>query len=577
MAASAALLQTTEFSGSRSVLADRLEQARSKIEARFLEGGAALLSILDVLNKLIGSLDQATGSLDGEAADATMAELQQTVSRLSGLSGLETDRQARFREIAVGQRLLKPHIDEMQETLRYLRTFAVTAKIAGAGIADFAGFAEEILERIQFGTRQVTELAEKLQTVGKGLGPVMAKGETIIRSYEQTIPQIVTGLVGGGAEIGRHREMLVKRADEVRRIARGIQSKLATTLSAMQIGDITRQRIEHCQSSLSLLDDYLVSPQATGLTAVQRDSLASVIGELVSLQLTQSIDDFDRDTGKIVTTVASFRSDLAQIDALRRAMTDGDGDESDGAMRRLEAGVGAARHAVRDVEAVAGEAAKLSRTTAQTVGELVAGIGTVQLVRTDIHYMALNTNLRCGKIGDEGKAINVVTSELRNYAAKLDEAADKILVELQGLDAATGKLCAMDGEGDEASLDSRLENAMTRIRAVGDRMEEEMTLVADQSRAAIGEMDASLRRLDFQAELGEVLRACAEESLGYAGADLEPGLEAAFADLGSRIAKLYTMVSEREVHARVMGVAPPAETAAVATVLSDDDIEDALF
>jgi hypothetical protein len=577
VAVTAARLDIVPVSQGPGALVERMEIARSRIEERFLEGGAALLSILDVLNKLIGSLDQVTGSLDEETANATMAELEQTVARLSGLSGIEVGRQAGFKSLAGAERNLRPHAEDMQETLRYLRTFAVTAKIAGAGIADFAGFAEEILERIQEGTRQVDDFAKKLNLLGKGLGSVMVKGEKIVQSYDKTIPAIVTGLSNGGTEIGKQRKLLMERAESVRAIARGIQGKLASTLSAMQIGDITRQRIEHCQSSLKLLDEYLSSPEAASLTGAQRESLSAVIGQLVSMQLGQSIDDFDRDTGKIVATVVSFRSDLMQIDGLRRAITEGDDHGSDNAMRQLEGNVAAARTAVREIEAVAGEASELSRSTAATVDELVKGIGVVQLVRTDIHYMALNTNLRCGKIGEEGKAINVITAELRNYAAQLDETADKIMVELHTLEGAAQKLTAIEEAEAKDSLDLRLEKALDNIRLVGDRMDTEVKNLSEQSRTAVGDMDASLARLDFKAELGEVLRACAEESASAHHVEPVGGLDQALADLGGRIGRLYTMVSERELHAAVLGTAPPVETAVVASVMSDDDIDDALF
>ncbi|AYD03212.1 methyl-accepting chemotaxis sensory transducer [Neorhizobium sp. NCHU2750] len=576
MAVAAILANEMEIS-SGSALVERMETARARIEERFLEGGAALLSVLDVLNKLIGSLDQLTGSLDEETANATMAELQQTVGRLSELSGIETERQTRFVDISGAERNLRPHVATMLETMRYLRTFAVTAKITGAGIADFAGFAEEILDRIQAGTRQVNEFGDKLNHLGDGLGSVMQRGQATISRYDETIPGIVSDLSTGGVEISGQRKILVERAAQVRKIAGGIQNKLASTLSAMQIGDITRQRIEHCQSSLTLLDTY-IDGEAASLSASDRGSLSAIITNLVALQLGQSIDDFERDTAKIVETVVSFRSDLAKIDDLRRQMGGGEGDN---AMRRLEGSVGAAREAVRDVEAVAAEAGEMSRSTAATVQELIDRIGVIQLVRTDIHYMALNTNLRCGKIGEHGKALNVVTAELRNFAAVLDETAEKVLVELKTLEKASEKLESLqDGAGEER-LDTRLASAMQKISDVGDRMEAETEALSEQSRAATEQMNASLSRLDFKAELGEVLRACAQdiarETQAFDDIDTSATLEPALAELGSRIARLYTMVSERELHAAVLGTAPPVETAAVATVMSDDDIDDALF
>jgi hypothetical protein len=555
-------------------LVARMETARSRIEERFLEGGAALLSILDVLNKLIASLDELTGSLDEKTANATMAELQQTVGRLADLSRIEAARQAGFGEISGAQRNLRPHVENMQETMRYLRTFAVTAKITGAGIADFAGFAEEILDRIHAGTQQVNAFGDKLQHLGAGLGSVMARGEKIIAGYEMAVPAIVADLSRGGADIGTQRKLLVERAERVRKIASGIQGKLASTLSAMQIGDITRQRIEHCQASLTLLDEYLAA-EAADLDPADRDNLTSIVTTLVANQLGQSINDFDRDTAKIVKTVVSFRSDLAQIDELRRTMTDES--EGDNAMRRLENNVGAAREAVRGIEAVATEAGELSRSTGATVRELIDSVGLLQLVRTDIHYMALNTNLRCGKIGEQGKALNVVTAELRNFAGALDETAEKVLAELTTLEAAAVKLdIAQDGEAEE-TLDGRLERAMENIRVVGDRMDAVTEALGDQGAVAVDEMDRSLSRLDFKAELGETLRACANEissvSCDVPSATLAPALS----ELSGRIARLYTMVSEREVHAAVLGDAPPVKAPVATTVMSDDDIDDALF
>jgi hypothetical protein len=122
---------------------------------------------------------------------------------------------------------------------------------------------------------------------------------------------------------------------------------------------------------------------------------------------------------------------------------------------------------------------------------------------------------------------------------------------------------------------------MAKISEVGDRMDAETEALSGQSRDATEQMNGSLSRLDFKAELGEVLRACAreisQEALISESADPSAALEPALADLGGRIGKLYTMVSERELHAAVLGTAPPAETAVVATAMTDEDIEDALF
>lgn len=578
MALSAKTTRVETFPDHRHPHAERLEEARSRIEQRFLDGGGVLLSVLDILNKMISSLDALTGSLDEDTAQATMGELSATVSALYGLASNETARQERFREIADSQRMLRPHVSSMQETLRYLRTFAVTAKITGAGIADFAGFAEEILQRIHEGSEQVNSFSDRLVELGGGLGPVLSKGDAILARYSQTVPAIVDSLNGGVEQINAHRLLLSERADQVRAIARGIQTKLASTLSAMQIGDITRQRVEHCQTSFTILSDYLASDEGQSLTPEERQRLSSIIRGLVSAQLAQSRADFDRDTAKIVDTIASFRSELQQITQIQRAMAGDDDDQSTNALSGLAKGVSEARSAVQEIEAVARAAGTMTERTLETVKALLDGIGLVQIVRGDIHYMALNTNLRCGKIGEEGKAINVVTAELRIFAGHLDDAAERILVELRVLEGAAQQLLERSGNtSEDECLDDRLERALQCIHTASETMEQDLERMAAEGNKGVEQMNAALAKLDFQADLGDVLRRCADDIALDPRETLDfQGLEDAIAVIGPRINRTYTMASEREIHAQMLG-SPVPEEAPLTAVLSDDDLDAALF
>ncbi|MCF6369897.1 ESX-1 secretion-associated protein [Rhizobium halophilum] len=574
MAATALKMPTANLPEADLVsVVQHLENARSRIEERFLEGGNAVLAILEVLNGLVRSLDDLTTSLDADTAEQTTAELQTTIGRLATLTNVEVGRQESFSAILSSQQALRPQMAQMQETLRYLRTFAVTAKITGAGVPEFAGFAEEILQRIGDGRQQVDELSNKLDRLGTGLGPVINRGEGILQSYNDTIPAIVSNLADGERTIADHRRQLAAHAASVKVVTGRIQTKLGSTLSAMQIGDATRQRIEHCQSAIAILDE--VSPS---LPEAEQQLLATAVRQLVSLQLEQCSSDFKRETKKIVATVASFQADLQEIGALRRLMAEGREGENAHLLRGLEQAISEARAAVRDVETVAGEASDISRGTAETVAELTQGIGVVQLVRTDIHYMALNTNLRCGRVGENGKAINVVAAELRNFSAHLDETAGKILTALQSLAKAAELLRATDSTEPGGSLDARLVNVLTDIRQAAEKMEGGLVELATRSHSAEEQTAAHLARLDFNAELGDVLDACATDLLAVSESPIFVGDNTALSEIGDRILRLYTMAPERELHARIFGTSAQGAVSISAKVSNDDDdLLDALF
>ena len=553
----------------------RLEGARSRIEQRFLDGGVVLLAVLDVLNRLVASLENLSQSLDDEAAEATIGRLVATVDQLTALPAIEETRQQRLAGVAVTEKSLGTHIADMQETLRYLRTFATTAKITGAAIPDFSGFAEEILERIHFGTGEVNALGARIGTLGGVIDAASAGGGEALERFRRSVPDIAGNLSRNAADLTAQRRHLSQLAGKVGSSARLVQTKVATTLSSMQIGDITRQRIEHCQSAFTFLEEYLASAALDGEAGGR---LTALVRHLVRDQLVEIARDFERECRTVVGTIRSFGADIDALMALYGDMDAGDGHSADRAMRMLEADIDAARAVVRDIEQAAGKANALGSSTVETVRELLKGVRTIQLVRTDIHYMALNTNLRCSKLGEEGRAINVVTAELRSFSAQLDETAERILAALQSLEDDAGKLGAA-GNAADGSLDARLEEVLDHIRRAGDRMEEDMSALRDCSADISAKAGRTIADLDFNAELGDVLADCAASVGDLIGPALPDtaGLEEALADLGGRIARTYTMVSEREVHARVFGTVVEMPAAPAAARSDEDLFDDALF
>lgn len=556
-------------------LVSLLEGARSRIEQRFLDGGVVLLAVLDVLNRLVASLENLSGSLDDEAAEATAGRLIATADHLTALPGIEEKRQLRLGNVAVTEKSLGGYVADMQETLRYLRTFATTAKITGAAIPDFSGFAEEILERIQFGTSEVNALGAKIATLGAVIDTASTGGGDALERFRRSVPDIAGNLSRNVADLSTQRRHLSQLAARVGASARLVQTKVATTLSAMQIGDITRQRIEHCQSAFAFLEEYLAAAPMEGDA---HDRLTALVRRLVHEQLGEIARDFERECKTVVGTILSFGADIDGLMTLYGEMDAADGRSADRAMRTLEADIAAARTVVREIECAADKANALGLSTVETVRELLKGVETVKLVRTDIQYMALNTNLRCSKLGEEGRAINVVTAELRTFSSRLDETAERILHALQSLEDDAGKL-GEAGSAAGGSLDAQLEEVLDHIRRAGDRMEEDMAALRASGADVTAKAGSTIADLDFHAELGEVLTDCSARAGDLIGRDLPDtaGLEEALAELGGRIARTYTMVSEREVHARIFGTTLEAP-AAPAVAKSDEDLfDDALF
>jgi hypothetical protein len=98
--------------------------------------------------------------------------------------------------------------------------------------------------------------------------------------------------------------------------------------------------------------------------------------------------------------------------------------------------------------------------------------------------MALNTTLKCSRIGETGKPLGVIAVELRQHAIHLEKSAAHTLTSLDGLSSAAERLGRRETndaeEGKAANAATVLGGAVARIGKAGDGVEKDLAAVARQ-------------------------------------------------------------------------------------------------
>lgn len=567
--------QQAEFSA-------KLTAAHAKIEKRFLDGGAVLVSVMDILGNLTGILDGMTGTLDGKTAKSNVEGLRKTIDDLAQLPKTEEKRQAGFKSLADMCESTGGHIYDIHETIRYLKTFAITVKITGAGLAEFAGFADEIRERIQSGADEVGRFAKNLDVMRTQLIKALSFSSHTKSDFDDTIPQIIKGLTENSARISQQHQEMADIAAQVKKIAQTIQGKIGSVLSSLQIGDITRQRIEHIQSSLQLLDDFVASPEGKELDHNEHVILKEAVLQLASAQMDETAADFHRDCGKIFTSISSFADDAARILSLRDELVDRTKNGERNVLALMEQGIVEACDLVARVQESSADADEVVQSVTNSAQELSRGIEILRSIKIDIHYMALNSNLRCSKLGDAGRSVNVVSGEMRVFAGKLETPADAIVEELHRVETTTQQL-AKEGRGLSADLAAPLNEALESVRHAKTQMETGIEALAEEGQAVFSRISAAVVTLDFQSELGNTFNECcqiaAQLSQGF-NADVS-GFSEKIEPFSLRVYKLYTMAQERDIHLHFLPASAATSSAAPASqpaAADDDDLfADALF
>lgn len=557
-----------------------LEAARSAIEGRFLEVGDVLSRAVDGMNALISALDKTRESLDGDGVATAARELGQASATLRQLpESLEARRRQLGDLVKVGSDLTKC-IEDMHKHLAYLRVFGVNIKITSGGIAaagaEFAIFAQEICDCIEMGRGQLDTFRADLGALDASLRRALSQEADLGRRCDELLPAVPDALMAQVAAITAHQGRIGEITNQVGALAREVRKKVGSALAALQIGDITRQRIEHVQFGLRLLD----APEIRALPAEARARLAAFVRRLLAAQLAATTADFRRDVSRIGLNVGAMAVDAGEILRLRDH-AQGEGQDGKGSfLRGLEASVGQAFALVDDIDAGERFAEEVSRSAARSAQDLAAQIAAIQNMRADVQMMALNTTLKCSRIGETGKPLGVIAIELRQHATHLETSAGHTLAALEAL---FGSAPVEEDEAAQAqetsaasAAASALRDAVTRIRKTGDEVEGDLAGAAHQGGEVVDMLKQAAARFDFDRQVGGYL----DEALDVlAGADTSEDpyvddLAATLAPLMAALARTYTMAQERDVHAPFaaqVGEVPPSDHAAEPDV-SDDDV-----
>lgn len=522
-------------------LIQTLESVRKTLEDRFIRAGAAMASALDGAEALIGSLDRLSGALEGDAAADANRALHDAAADLLALPAVQAKRRAAFESLVEASARLGSNIESMRTMLRYLRAFSLNLKVTAAAAPEFSGFAQELMERIGLGAEKLTSFCDQLGEIDEQLLRALDFVGTLEGDREHLLSTVAGDLRASADAIQRHNGEISLVARQVGEVARQIRMRVSAALIAMQIGDTTRQRIEHVQAGLALLtraDSEAANRQADDI------SRSGAVSRLLLEQLTDLTDAFGVEAQRVSDNLLGLGGDAREVLRLKALIGEG---RAAGFLRELECKVSQANGVVDEIRAANDQAEQAGRAVIASVGALLANVDAIQSVKTEIRYMAINTSLRCSRMGEAGRPVNVIGMELRAGADKLGEAADGAMADLDRFAEGANRFIEQETG---AALGRDLDHALDNIRRAGDGAETDLESVARRS-AHVAEAAEHLSfDADFHADLLKALDEARETLEAMAADDAPAGSMASGASNATldQLFKLYTMEREREIH-----------------------------
>lgn len=579
------LAETPEPEPGSEISLPAIEAAITRIaaglDARFVAAGDALAQAHGIVEHLVHDLEEITNALGHGAAETAIANMLAVANRLERLPEVQASRREGLEKIAQGARPLRHAIAQVMRTLDFLRICGLNIRVAAAGQNGFSAFADTMGARLDVGEHEISRIGTEIEQLTASIPALIAVDRQLAEECAMVIPHVPRKLSGEAAALQRRQLEDAARAERIAEVARDIRAKVASAIGAMQIGDITRQRLEHIAAGLRAVIDLRQHDEDADPAAILQ--AGGHIVALLAAQTSETIADFHREALRLADSLSGIAPRTAALLELRaEGEPAAPGEDKAAFLAGLEqsvAEVSAVTTKLRDADL---RAQSLGAATSDGAERLAARLRVVHRVNQDVHLMAWNTDLRCYRLGDEGKALAMVAVEIRTFAATLARISDEIRLSVEAL---VGAVAALRDPDAAHGVDPAAALAAS-LRCIHDgatRMREGMQGLDEHAAAVSRILQTTRRTIDCEAEFGDELRK-AEAGLSLLASPCEDPDEATIAILApllDGLARSYTMASERTVHRRFAIAMDGASTDDVqgdpAATDEEDDEDDGLF
>lgn len=549
-------------------LARDLETPRQLIENAFLDVGGRLSQSAQLLNRITAAFETLPADLDRPELIEATERLAGVGTRSQAISQAFADEQAGLLNLVGVVGKARNPIGGLQKSIKMIGIVSINARVVAAGVIEesdnFEVFTSDIATLADRATKAVEAFSQGYVELCRVVESAAQQQANFDNGHSDTLTGLAGRLEGGLAEVTRRRRESATGSVETGRVSRQIANRIGAAVMALQVGDATRQRVEHIESALTLISDLERTGSAAGITPPPetRPALVSTISDLQHSQLVEAIKCFDQEVTDAERALVELASDAGTVMARSRELYGqaGAGDRS--ALSALSAETRAAVAVLRDCEAERGKLDAVAAQVQQAVRHLSEQVETVREIEFSMRLVSLNAAVRCAQLGSRGRALSVIARQLRDLTEETvasAEAASTCLEEVFSLTETFSQ--AARGAGQIGQLEQEATASIALLEGVDRRLTEALAILDQDGGTAVRELNQAVHGLSDHSAISEAMADIQMRlaALVPQGADQPPASE-----LYAVLRRFYTMEGERRIHDAMLGIEPPAAASAEA-------------
>jgi len=574
MTAGAALAGAASTSGHPGLAGTiaALAAPRSDIEGAFVRMGEQLVGCIGLIQEMVAGYESMPAEFETAAFLDAVQQLQVMGAEVRETAARGTARTNDIVALAAAADAVRRPLDTLRRAVRGLLVAALNARIVAAGLGssedDFAGFAAEMLALVRSIEEAVAAFAESFRQFGTRLQVAQAFLADFAAQHEDTPARVGRRLDEQLGAIEAHRAWARDSVAAYSQRNAGIAQQISVSVSALQVGDITRQRLEHAEAALSGLAPFEATDGAV-IDAVCHLQAAQVraAGQQLDLELDQlgmALQSLAEEAGAVL---GAGRRDA---ETLLSAGTS--------ALAGIVGGVTQSRVLLQEFGKTRARLETLGLELAGAVEDMSAKLEAVMASEHEIRLLSLNAAIWCSRMGEAGLGLSVISENLRHVAAEAGAAARDIATSLAGTDEIARSLTAGSHAGKQEQVDRAAAKAIALLGDSSGRLDTGYRRMRASGEQILGRLRSAVESASELARLSEPIHDAAAEILSQASGPL-PHVNALPAPAHQQLDEAwrrYTMDAERRIHESLLGRPVPAMDDAEAED-PGDDLEAVLF
>ncbi len=535
-------------------------------DACFLPVGEALLQLVETVDAVVRGLDDIRTAFSDGRVDVAVTDLTRATRCLIETPATQERRRGCLAELAGKVSKLSSLSNDLDRVLYVLQFYSLNIKIAAAGAAEFVDFADEMNKQLAQGRQELAGFAGMVGQLLQQLASMSTVDLKLSTECKKLIPAVPDRLTDAASRLTGQQQKVVAVVEAAGRVAAAIRGHIGRALGSIQIGDSTRQRIEHVAFACEMI---------AGIAHSDAPADREAAGHLAALsvaQLEATETDFASDAHALLKTLVDLLPDTSRLlDSIRQEQSV---QSSNALIASLEAGIADSVALTGHLEQANRDLAAILASVIATIASLTARVERVRDLGIEVGYMSVNANLRCRRDPAISKPVAVIAREIKSHSRLIDSLSSDFVSIAASLTAISEDISAMDAAG-RINVEDMLTSSLESLSVVAASTSTGMAKVAVECGDLISRLDGTTQNLRQSIAVAGRVTSVRDE-LGLIASPMAAGATCEAAHpLPAMLARLhatYSMVQERTVHAR-FAIGEPGEVAAIASSppINDDD------